>query len=110
MAIDPPIRSVVLCRAWRICPCSLLCVTSTSGLDVRASAIVYRGTVQSNNVPFSSHAHDSDRVLRVGVDLGLEDSVDGVGLRAESRRDVVSVSHVFRVINNHHCCFKRHLE
>ena len=61
------------------------------------------------SAPLPRHAHDADGVLGVGVDLGLEDDVDRVCLRVEAGGGVVAVPHEFRVIDDHHCSFERHL-
>lgn len=58
--------------------------------------------------PFTGHGHDADSVFGIGVDLCLEDSVNGVGLSIEARWMVVAVAHILRIIDNHHCGFQRH--
>lgn len=55
-----------------------------------------------------SHSHETDSVFWVGVDLCLEDGVDGVGLGIESGRRVVTIPHVFGIVYDHHRRFERH--
>lgn len=57
----------------------------------------------------SCHGHDPDGVLGVGVNLCLEEDVNGVGLGVETCRRVVAVAHVLRVVDDDHRSFERHL-
>ena len=109
MSIWPPIFEEVVCIAWRICPRSLVCVTRTSGLRRQVSCKYYYIMVR-NWLPLACHGHDTDGVLRIRIDFCLEYSVDCIGLRLEAGWLVVPIPHVFRVVNNHHGRFQRHLE
>ena len=111
MSASPPMLSEVACTAWRICPCSFVCVTRTSGLisapnDQKRQHLQ---TQRTRNSPLASHCHDPDRVFRIRVDLCPEHCVDGICLRSEPGWEIIAVAHVLRVVNNHHGRFQRHL-
>lgn len=60
------------------------------------------------HAPLAGRGHEADGVLWVGVDLGLEEGCDGVGLCAESVWVVVAIAHVLRVVDEDDGCFERH--
>ena len=63
---------------------------------------------ERRSLPLASHSHDPSKVLWVGVDLGLEYRVCGIGLGIKARGLIVSVTHVFGVVDNDHSSLERH--
>ena len=95
--------SLELCKAVKTRPRSFVKVTRTSGLEgemcMRSEvSIQYTYAVALLNRPLASHGHQSDFILWIRVDLGIEEDIDCIGLRFPPRRGIVSIAHPLRVV------------
>lgn len=71
-------------------------------LDLWEGVEEFHGILRESNQKlgrFAGHCQHANRVFLVGVGAGLGDDADGLFLRFEAGRDVVSVSHPFRVVD-----------
>lgn len=73
-------------------------------------AALLRGQCAEHLWALATHAHKTDRGLRVARRDGLEEDVDGVPLRTESVRSIVSIATAFAVVDNDHDRFENHLD